>query len=238
MQVGGAGDQQAVVWMCWPQPEKLCFRDVPPECGLPRKLTYHHAHFKGEPCKRIPLSQSIYWRVRLEVRGNKLFTKTLGLGKFIYCVTKQMVRYWPVLEFWWSANNIIKNPDVFHLSPTVLAISSFRATKGYSSYKCLTQTVLYPPKKGGNFLICVTFYWRRKRFAEGPRVSPVPILGADMAPLIRPHWGGIPHSTTRGPTIRICNYILRGFEEKKEEQKKKIGNRCQLRCQSLKKKKI
>ena len=30
-----------------------------------------------------------------------------------------------------------------------------------------------------------------------PRVSLVRILGTDMAPLIRPCWGGIPHATTR-----------------------------------------
>ena len=30
-----------------------------------------------------------------------------------------------------------------------------------------------------------------------PRISPVRILGEDMAPLIKPCWGGIPHSTTR-----------------------------------------
>ena len=31
-----------------------------------------------------------------------------------------------------------------------------------------------------------------------PRVSPVHILGGDMALLIKPCWGGMPHSTTRG----------------------------------------
>ena len=36
-----------------------------------------------------------------------------------------------------------------------------------------------------------------------------------------------------GPTTRIYNYVLGGFEEE-EEEKKKIGNRYQLRCQSLK----
>ena len=30
-----------------------------------------------------------------------------------------------------------------------------------------------------------------------PRVSPVQILGTDMAPLIKPCWGGVPHATTR-----------------------------------------
>ena len=32
---------------------------------------------------------------------------------------------------------------------------------------------------------------------QWPRVSPVRILGADTAPLIRPRWGSIPHATTR-----------------------------------------
>ena len=36
-----------------------------------------------------------------------------------------------------------------------------------------------------------------------PRISPVRILGVDVAPLIRPCWGGIPHATTR----RTHNYI-------------------------------
>ena len=31
-----------------------------------------------------------------------------------------------------------------------------------------------------------------------PRVLPVRILGADMAPLLRPCWGDVPHSTARG----------------------------------------
>ena len=30
-----------------------------------------------------------------------------------------------------------------------------------------------------------------------PRVLPVWILGVDMAPLLRPCWGGVPHATTR-----------------------------------------
>ena len=33
---------------------------------------------------------------------------------------------------------------------------------------------------------------------QQPRVSLVWILGADMALLIRPCWGGVPHTTTRG----------------------------------------
>ena len=61
---------------------------------------------------------------------------------------------------------------------------------------------------------------------QWPRVSLVGILGVDVAPLIRPCWGSIPHSTTRGVTTRIYNYVLVGFEEKKKKQKKKIGNSC------------
>ena len=44
-----------------------------------------------------------------------------------------------------------------------------------------------------------------------PRVSPVRILGTDMASLIRPGWGGVTLSTTRG----TYNYVLGGFEEKR-----------------------
>ena len=36
---------------------------------------------------------------------------------------------------------------------------------------------------------------------QQPRVLPVQVLGADMALLLRPCWGGIPHATTR----RTCN---------------------------------
>ena len=32
---------------------------------------------------------------------------------------------------------------------------------------------------------------------QQPRVLLVQILGTNMAPLIRPHYGGIPHATTR-----------------------------------------
>ena len=32
---------------------------------------------------------------------------------------------------------------------------------------------------------------------QRPRISPVQILSVDMARLVRPHWGGIPHATTR-----------------------------------------
>ena len=63
----------------------------------------------------------------------------------------------------------------------------------------------------GAWPICSPFYVVGQRFCGAspvakwlssrtplrrPRVSPVRILGTDMAPLIRPCWGGVPHSTT------------------------------------------
>ena len=51
-----------------------------------------------------------------------------------------------------------------------------------------------------------------------PRVSPVRILGADMAPLVKPHlgWGRMPQ--LEGPTTKnIYNYVPGGFGEKKEK---------------------
>ena len=60
---------------------------------------------------------------------------------------------------------------------------------------------------------CTPLWW--------PRVSPVQILGADMALLIRPCWGGVPHSTTRGThnyNIQLCTG---GLWEEEEEKKKK-----------------
>ena len=54
-----------------------------------------------------------------------------------------------------------------------------------------------------------------------PRVSPVQILGAVMAPLIRPCWGGVPHSTTRGThnyNLQLCTGGLWGEGEGKKEE--------------------
>ena len=61
---------------------------------------------------------------------------------------------------------------------------------------------------------------------QQPRVLPVQILGVDMAPFIRPHWGGAPHATTRR-TYNWKNIQLRtgGIWGEKAE-KKKIGNSC------------
>ena len=59
-----------------------------------------------------------------------------------------------------------------------------------------------------------------------PRVSQVQILGADMTPLVRPWWGGVPHATTRRThswNIQLCT---RGIWGEKEKKKKKIGNSC------------
>ena len=64
---------------------------------------------------------------------------------------------------------------------------------------------------------------------QQPGLSLVWILGADLVPLIRPCWGGVPHSTTRGTlTTRIYNCVLGGLwgEEEEEKKKKKIGNSC------------
>ena len=40
-----------------------------------------------------------------------------------------------------------------------------------------------------------------------------------------------------GSTTKIYNYVLGRFGEKKQIKKKETGNSCQLRCQSLRKKK-
>ena len=56
-----------------------------------------------------------------------------------------------------------------------------------------------------------------------PGVLLVQILGAAVAPLIRPCWGGVPHSTARGTHNYKYNHVLGGF---REEKKKKIGNSC------------
>ena len=50
--------------------------------------------------------------------------------------------------------------------------------------------------------------------AQLPQVSPVRILGADMAPLVGPPRGGVPHGTAR-----TYNYVLRGFGEKKKKRR-------------------
>ena len=60
---------------------------------------------------------------------------------------------------------------------------------------------------------------------QQPRVSPVWILGTDLAPSSS-HTEAAAHiAEPEGPTTRIYNYVLGGFEEKKKE-KKKISIRC------------
>ena len=44
-----------------------------------------------------------------------------------------------------------------------------------------------------------------------PRVSPVQILSADMAPLIRPCWGGVQHATTRRTHNEEYTTMYRGL---------------------------
>ena len=51
-----------------------------------------------------------------------------------------------------------------------------------------------------------------------PRVSPVQMLGVDLAPLIKPCWGGVPHSGARR------NYSWGALGRRRKN--KKIGNSC------------
>ena len=53
-----------------------------------------------------------------------------------------------------------------------------------------------------------------------PRASLVQILGMDVAPLVKPCWGSVLHSRTRGPTTRVYNYVLGYFGDKKKKKKK------------------
>ena len=56
---------------------------------------------------------------------------------------------------------------------------------------------------------------------QWPRVSPVRILGVDLALLIRPCWGGISHSTTRricNENIQLCTGGLWGEEDKRRKE--------------------
>ena len=52
-----------------------------------------------------------------------------------------------------------------------------------------------------------------------PRVLPVQILGANMASLVRPCGGGVPHGTTRGTynyNVQLCTGGLWGEEGEKK----------------------
>ena len=89
-------------------------------------------------------------------------------------------------------------------------------------------------------------FWRMSRGRPGGRVvklvssasaaqgSPAQILGTDMAPLIRPCWGGLPHATTRRTynwKIQLCTGGIWG-----EKSEKKIDWQQMLaQGQSLKK---
>ena len=57
---------------------------------------------------------------------------------------------------------------------------------------------------------------------QQPGVSPVRIQDKDMALLLRPCWGGVPHATTRVPTTKIYNYVLGALGEKRKQKKKEI----------------
>ena len=52
-----------------------------------------------------------------------------------------------------------------------------------------------------------------------PRVLPVQILGTDLAPFIKPCWGGFPHATTK--IYQLCTGRLWGEEGKIKSLKKK-----------------
>ena len=50
-----------------------------------------------------------------------------------------------------------------------------------------------------------------------PRILQVRILGAGLAPIIKPCWGGVHIVQPEGPTTRIYNHLLGGFGEKKKK---------------------
>ena len=55
--------------------------------------------------------------------------------------------------------------------------------------------------------------------ALGPRVLPVQILGADMAPFIMGAEAASHMPQLEGPTTKTYNYVLGGFGEKKQKKK-------------------
>src|SRR3712207_4387445 len=72
---------------------------------------------------------------------------------------------------------------------------------------------------------------------QRPRVLPVRFLGADMAPLIRPCWGGVPHATTRrthNHNTQLCTGGLWG--EKKGKKKRLATVAAQVPIFKIKKK--
>ena len=66
--------------------------------------------------------------------------------------------------------------------------------------------------------------WLSLTLCLRPRVSPVRILGTDLALLIKPAEVACHIAEPKGPTTSIYNYVLGCLGEKKK--KKKIGNRC------------
>ena len=57
---------------------------------------------------------------------------------------------------------------------------------------------------------------------QRPRVSPVWILGMDVAPLIRPCWGSVPHATTRRTHNRNIQLCTGGDLGGKKSREKKV----------------
>ena len=63
---------------------------------------------------------------------------------------------------------------------------------------------------------------------RGPSVSLVRILGADIALLVTPHWGSVPHATTRRTHSNEYTTMYQGALGRKRKRikplKKKVGN--------------
>ena len=98
------------------------------------------------------------------------------------------------------------------------------------------QPIVYDLLGGGSMAEWLSSWapvWR-------PRVLRVRILGADLAPLIKPCWGSVPITQLERPTTSVYNYVL-GAQERsrgKEGEEEKIGNSCWLRANLQKKKTI
>ena len=111
-----------------------------------------------------------------------------------------------------------------------LDLSLVKATTLELDIGLLELTTAYSPQKvldcggAGSVAECLSLH----TLPQWPRVSPVRILGADVAPLIRPCESASPMPQLEGPTTKnICSCILGGFGEKKAgKKKKKIGNSC------------
>ena len=88
------------------------------------------------------------------------------------------------------------NTALNHLSVFWLAYgSSAWETDGQNKSRQTTQV----NQKNGNAGASPVAEWSSScALLQQLRVSLVRILGADMAPIIKPCWGSVPHSTTRG----------------------------------------